>query len=178
MSDETRYYEGNLPDGRHVRVAYTAPKSTEGMHNERQKVQSFSARPGTIRPILRVDAIRAMGGDHEGTFRSKVLRYAPNEATILQNLLAKSKRRQLETLLSEGEANRVLPDRGSFSSDPSSKRKRDMKASYKRGDVVVHSAAHTRLTIMGPSRSKPGFLKAVDRDGRVFRVSPRNINPL
>jgi hypothetical protein len=169
LSDEIKYF---TPIGSQTHIPYAAPHDTSGLLPAQPKAVPFQVRAGSIRPILDVGRIRSLSAGHESTFQTRVARYAPSADEALHKRMRQVQERN-NALFSQGESNRVLPDRGTFSADKT--KRKEIRSSFTRGDVVVHMAGHKRLTIMGPSRSKPGYLKAVDSDGNTYRVSPKNI---
>lgn len=159
MSKQVYYYERGGQ-----KIPIVAPTDVEGFARDSASVKrekhlnSFGIQPLLSRGSLAIDSLAASSG-HSRILSSK----APVFGTIRSDSMARA-------LHSQGESNRRLPNRGSFSAD----KKRSSK-SFQRGDSVIHTAAHKRLTIMGPSRSKPGYYKAVDLEGNSYRVHPDNL---
>lgn len=135
-------------------VRYTPPSNTQGLATERPKaVSKASISDHALANLVRRGALTFVPPAHHKT----IFAAGRMDTSISQ------------PVRSQGVVNKNPPSRTSVAASSNK--------TFKRGDQVVHMAGHHRGVVLGPSRSKPGFLK-VSIDGQVFRVSPKNLSAL
>lgn len=142
-------------------VRYSAPHDTGGLLSERPKSASKAhLSEYALASLVRKGLVAMMAPANHRTIFAQYVKAGVVEGTQADVVL------RTKTVVADGESNRRLPDRASFAAD-----------NFQRGESVVHVAGRTRGVVMGPSRSKPGFLK-VSIGGEIFRVSPKNLKRL
>jgi len=150
-------------------MTYTAPKDTSGL---------LSHAPTGPRPSARMSEASLVNLIEQGGMFIRSMAAANGHGSIVplpvvEGGLADQKKRELDDYYTR-ELNKRKNPKAILSAQSSSVH-HVHAGSFQRGDKVIHVVTNTRLTVLGTSKSKPGFLKVVSASGDTFRVSPKNL---